>query len=48
MEERDTIESVNNALENRINMQTIIRDADSYAESVIGPLQVAPPAVLVG
>lgn len=39
MEERDVLESVNNALESRINMQTITKDAEDYANNVVGPLQ---------
>ena len=39
MEERDVVEGVNNALENRINMATITTDAEAYARSVVEPLQ---------
>jgi hypothetical protein len=39
MEEREVLESVNNALENRIDMGTIERDAEAYANTVVGPLQ---------
>ena len=43
MEERDVIEGVNNALESRINLQTITADAENYAQNVVGPLhQVVP------
>lgn len=35
MEERDVIEGVNDALSNRINIQTIQRDAEAYASSVL-------------
>ncbi|KAF4625243.1 hypothetical protein G7Y89_g12925 [Cudoniella acicularis] len=37
MEEREVLEGVNNALENRINMQTIEGDAENYAQHVLGP-----------
>ncbi|KAG9235046.1 hypothetical protein BJ875DRAFT_283544 [Amylocarpus encephaloides] len=40
MEQRDVMESVNNALENRINMQNISKDAESYANNVVAPLEV--------
>ncbi|KAI9155396.1 Protein get-1 [Paramyrothecium foliicola] len=43
MEERDVVEGVKDALSNRINIQAITRDAESYAESVIEPLRVPPP-----
>ncbi|KJZ78786.1 hypothetical protein HIM_01559 [Hirsutella minnesotensis 3608] len=39
MEERDVIEGINDALSNRIDMQTILRDADAYSQSVLQPLQ---------
>jgi hypothetical protein len=42
MEERDVIEGVNNALENRVNLQVVTADAEAYAENVVGPLQAAP------
>lgn len=42
MEEREVVEGVNNALENRINMATISADAESYAQNVVGPLQGIP------
>ena len=42
MEEREVIEGVNNALENRINLQTITADAEAYAQNVVGPLQAVP------
>ncbi len=41
MEERDVIEGVNDALANRIDIATISRDAESYAQSVMQPLQEA-------
>ncbi|KAH8706394.1 hypothetical protein BGZ61DRAFT_350558 [Ilyonectria robusta] len=41
MEEREVIEGVNDALGNRIDIQTITRDADSYAQNVLQPLQPA-------
>jgi hypothetical protein len=37
MEEREVVESVNNALEHRIDIEGITRDADSYAEAVLQP-----------
>ena len=42
MEEREVIEGVNNALESRINLQTITADAEAYAQNVLGPLQAGP------
>ena len=39
MEEREVLESVNNALGSRVDMGTIQRDAETYAEHVIGPLE---------
>lgn len=39
MEEREVIEGVSNALENRIDIETITRDANLYAESMLQPLQ---------
>ncbi|CAG8982836.1 hypothetical protein HYALB_00006646 [Hymenoscyphus albidus] len=41
MEEREVIESVNHALESRINMSTISKDAEDYAQNVLGSLQEA-------
>lgn len=38
MEEREVLESVNDALENRIDMQRVVRDAAQYAENVVPPL----------
>ena len=38
MEEREVIEGVSNALENRIDIESISRDADLYAESMLVPL----------
>lgn len=38
MEEREVIEGVSNALENRIDIETISRDAEMYATSVLQPL----------
>lgn len=38
MEEREVIDSVANALENRINMQNISRDADTYTTMVLEEL----------
>lgn len=42
MEEREVIEGVNNALDSRINLQTITADAEAYAQNVVGPLQAVP------
>ncbi|KAK0704946.1 hypothetical protein B0H67DRAFT_498359 [Lasiosphaeris hirsuta] len=39
MEERDVIEGVNDAVQNRIDLQTITRDAEAYAEAVLKPGQ---------
>lgn len=36
MEEREVVEGVKNALDGRINLETITRDAESYARNVIG------------
>lgn len=44
MEDREVIEGVNNALENRINVASISADADSYIEAVLHPLTVVPIA----
>jgi hypothetical protein len=40
MEEREVVEGVNNALESRINLQTVTADAEAYAQGVFGPLQM--------
>jgi hypothetical protein len=45
MEEREVLESVSNALENRIDISTIERDAEIYANTVVGPLQEGALAV---
>jgi len=37
MEDREVIEGVNDALENRIDIQTISKDAEAYATSVLHP-----------
>jgi hypothetical protein len=39
MEEREVIEGVNDALSNRVNIQAVTRDAETYAESVLEPLR---------
>ncbi|RDL37805.1 Uncharacterized protein BP5553_05238 [Venustampulla echinocandica] len=39
MEEREVVEGVNNALENRIDIRTISADAETYAENVLAPLR---------
>ncbi|KAI5928008.1 hypothetical protein F4810DRAFT_646395 [Camillea tinctor] len=38
MEERDVLEGVNDALQNRINIQDITHDADVYATNVLPPV----------
>jgi hypothetical protein len=42
MEEREVVEGVNNALGNRIDINTITRDAEAYALNVLGPSQFPP------
>lgn len=37
MEEREVVEGVNDALQNRINMRAISKDAETYARNVIAP-----------
>lgn len=39
MEERDVIDGVNDALSSRIDIQSISKDAETYAENVLRPLQ---------
>ena len=39
MEEREVIEGVNDALTNRINIDSISRDAEAYTQSVLEPLR---------
>jgi hypothetical protein len=41
MQEREVVDGVRNALDGRINMATITADAETYAQSVIAPLQAA-------
>jgi hypothetical protein len=41
MEEREVIEGVNNALENRINIDSVTRDAEAYTQSLLRPLHHA-------
>ncbi|POR32966.1 Uncharacterized protein TPAR_06875 [Tolypocladium paradoxum] len=43
MEEREVIEGVNDALSNRIDIQTISRDAEAYSQSVLQPLHQEAP-----
>ncbi|KAM5348662.1 hypothetical protein ACJ41O_008486 [Fusarium nematophilum] len=38
MEEREVVEGVNDALSNRIDIRTITRDAEAYAQTVLQPL----------
>lgn len=40
MEEREVIEGVNDALDKRIDIQSITRDAEAYAQSVLQPLGI--------
>jgi hypothetical protein len=47
MEEREVIEGVNDALQNRINIQTISKDAEAYASAVFQMLQ-SPAAAAAG
>ena len=42
MEDREVIEGVKNALENRINVTKISSDADTYIEAVLNPLTTVP------
>ncbi|CAK7209098.1 hypothetical protein SBRCBS47491_000322 [Sporothrix bragantina] len=44
MEEREVIEGVNNALQNRIDIQRIARDAEQYAQTVVPTLVEVPVA----
>ncbi|TVY53387.1 hypothetical protein LSUE1_G010343, partial [Lachnellula suecica] len=44
MEEREVVEGVNNALGSRIDINTITRDAEVYAQNVVGPSQANQPA----
>lgn len=37
MEEKEVVEGVNNALESRINMSIISKEAEAYASAVVGP-----------
>ncbi|PMD27195.1 hypothetical protein NA56DRAFT_590425 [Hyaloscypha hepaticicola] len=41
MQEREVVDGVRNALDGRINMATITADAETYAQSVVAPLQAA-------
>lgn len=45
MEEREVIEGINNALENRIDMRIISADAETYAQNVLAPLQAMQDSV---
>lgn len=45
MEEREVIEGVNDALEKRIDIQSITRDAEAYAQSVLQPLDVGSSGI---
>lgn len=48
MEEREVLEGVNDALENRINIQTITKDADMYVTNLLPPEQEPVPETTVG
>lgn len=41
MQEREVVDGIRNALDGRVNMATITADAETYAQSVIAPLQAA-------
>lgn len=40
MEERSVVEGVQNALAGRIDVDVVTRDAEAYAQNVLGPMQV--------
>ena len=44
MEEREVLESVQDALQNRLDVDAMARDADGYASSVVQPLQAVAEA----
>ncbi|KXJ96921.1 hypothetical protein Micbo1qcDRAFT_191551 [Microdochium bolleyi] len=48
MEDREVIEGVNDALENRINIQTITKDADLYVANLLPPEEDPVPESIVG
>ncbi|OTA96705.1 hypothetical protein M434DRAFT_392641 [Hypoxylon sp. CO27-5] len=48
MEEREVVEGVNDALQNRINIQDISRDADAYALNVLPRIEQTVPETIVG
>ncbi|KAI0882508.1 uncharacterized protein GGS22DRAFT_169621 [Annulohypoxylon maeteangense] len=48
MEEREVVEGVNDALENRINIQDIMRDADAYALNVLPKMEQVVQESVVG
>lgn len=49
MEEREVVEGVNDALQNRVNIQDITRDADDYALNVLPRMEaVVPTSTTVG
>lgn len=41
MEERDVVEGVNDALSNRINIDTVNKDAETYTNGVLEALRTA-------
>lgn len=45
MEDREVMESVNNALESRVDMNVITADAEDYAKSVMGNLAEMEPKI---
>ncbi|KAI1766580.1 hypothetical protein GGR53DRAFT_202204 [Hypoxylon sp. FL1150] len=48
MEERDVVEGINDALQNRVNIQDITRDADDYALNVLPRMESVVPESIVG
>ncbi|KAI1136612.1 hypothetical protein F5Y05DRAFT_390338 [Hypoxylon sp. FL0543] len=48
MEEREVVEGVNDALQNRINIQDISRDADAYLSNVMPKMEYVVPETTVG
>ena len=48
MEEREVIEGVNDALQNRINMAGVMKDAEAYADGFLRPLPLEQRPIVVG
>ncbi|KAJ9141862.1 Chorismate synthase protein [Pleurostoma richardsiae] len=46
MEDREVVDGVKDALENRIDIQRITRDADSYAQNVLQAIQQGNPTLV--